>query len=155
LLIPLAAGLYTHWFGWSMQPMIGAAAMSLSSFCVCMNALRLNTKNIHTTARDKRLREPVLLPDQIMQEDSGLPEEMMDAADREESDMEKTIRIEGMMCPHCEASVKKALESVEGVSEAKVSHEKGTAIVSLTTAVPDDVLKNAVEEKDYTVLEIA
>ncbi len=155
LLIPLAAGLYTHWFGWSLQPMIGAAAMSLSSFCVCMNALRLNTKNIHATARDKRLREPVLLPDQIMQEDSGLPEEMMDAADREESDMEKTIRIEGMMCPHCEASVKKALESVEGVSEAKVSHEKGTAIVSLTTAVPDDVLKNAVEEKDYTVLEIA
>ena len=155
LLIPLAAGLYTHWFGWSLQPMIGAAAMSLSSFCVCMNALRLNTKNIYNTARDKRLREPVLLPDQIMQEEAVLPEDDRTITDREESDMEKTIRIEGMMCPHCEASVKKALEALEGVSEAIVSHEKGTAIVSLTTAVPDDVLKNAVEAKDYTVLEIA
>ena len=155
LLIPLAAGLYTHWFGWSLQPMIGAAAMSLSSFCVCMNALRLNTKNIYNTARDKRLREPVLLPDQIMQEEAAMPENNRDIADREESDMEKTIRIEGMMCPHCEATVKKALEALEGVSGAIVSHEKGTAIVSMTTAVPDDTLKNAVEEKDFTVLEIA
>ena len=155
LLIPLAAGLYTHWFGWSLQPMIGAAAMSLSSFCVCMNALRLNTKNIHNTSRDKKMRDPVVLPENIMQAEPVSITETEENKDREGSDMKKTIRIEGMMCPHCEAAVKKALEALEEVTEAEVSHEKGTAIVSMTTAVPDDALKKAVEDKDYTVLEIA
>lgn len=154
ILIPLAAGLYTHWFGWSLQPMIGAAAMSISSFCVCMNALRLNTKNIHNAAKDQMLRNPVRLPDETTEErEKGTAA----AENREgkESEMTKTIRIEGMMCPHCEASVKKALEALEQVAAAEVSHEKGTAIVELTEAVPDELLKEAVEAKDYTVLEIA
>lgn len=153
ILIPLAAGLYTHWFGWTLSPMIGAAAMSLSSFCVCMNALRLNTKNIHLSEKDKKWKEPVVLPDDIMHENKQIIT-IENCEDKETTDMTKTIRIEGMMCPHCEASVKKALEALEEVAAADVSHEKGTAIVSLTAAVPDDVLKNTVEAKDYTVLEI-
>ncbi len=154
LLIPLAAGLYTHWFGWTLQPMIGAAAMSLSSFCVCMNALRLNAKNIHNTNRDKKMRDPVVLPEDIMQKKTASEHEA-ELKTKGEPNMTKTMKIEGMMCPHCEAAVKKALEALDGVDAAEVSHEKGTAIVSMTTAVPDDILKNAVEEKDYTVLEIA
>ncbi len=154
LLIPLAAGLYTHWFGWTLQPMIGAAAMSLSSFCVCMNALRLNTKNIHNTNRDKKMSDPVVLPENIMQKETASVQgtELKTGG---ASEMTKTMKIEGMMCPHCEAAVKKALEALDGVDAAEVSHEKGTAIVSMTTAVPEDVLKKAVEDKDYTVLEIA
>lgn len=100
------------------------------------------------------MRDPVVLPEDIMQKETASELEA-ELKTKGESDMTKTMKIEGMMCPHCEAAVKKALEALDGVDAAEVSHEKGTAIVSMTTAVPDDVLKNAVEEKDYTVLEIA
>lgn len=128
--IPLAIGLY----GIAMKPMYGAAAMSMSSFCVCMNALRLNLFKIHDASHDKKIKYK---------------------QKKETKDMTKTMTIEGMMCVHCEANVKKALEALDGVASADVSHEKGTAVVELDKAVADDVLKKAVEDKDYKVLGIA
>ncbi len=143
LLIPAAAGAYTG-LGITMSPMLGAAAMSLSSFCVVTNALRLNFKKIHDPSRDRR-RAPVA-------ENGKLLPEWEEKNQRKEAEtMTKTIRIEGMMCVHCEATVKKALEKLEGVSGAEVSHEKGTAVVTLSAPVEDAVLKQAVEDKDYTV----
>ena len=130
LLIPMAAGLYPSI---QMNPMWGAAAMSLSSFTVCMNALRLNMLNIHDSKKDRPIRH------KAKQESEG------------EEEMKKTMKIEGMMCSHCEASVKKALEAIEGVESAEVSHEAGTAIVTMSKEVSNDVLKNAVEAKDYNV----
>lgn len=145
LLIPLAAGAYVHLMGgWSMNPMLGAAAMSLSSFCVCMNALRLNLFDIHSTRKDKPPRRKKRAADDI----SDMTEE------KEEKTMRKTMKIEGMMCMHCEAAVKKALEAVDGVSGAVVSHEAGTAIVDMASDVADDVLTKAVEDKDYRVLSV-
>lgn len=135
LLIPLAAGAYVQLLGWSMNPMWGAAAMSLSSFFVCMNALRLNLFDLHSAAKDKKINTKEKDP-------------------KEETEMEKTMNIEGMMCGHCEATVKKALESLDGVTEAAVSHEQGTAVVTMDHEVADDVLKKAVEDKDYVVKSI-
>ncbi len=143
--IPLAAGLYSALFGWhwEMNPMIGAAAMSLSSFCVCMNALRLNLFKVHDPSHDKkRGRKAAAIPAQ--------PENL--ETEKEITTMTKTLRIEGMMCGHCEATVKKALESLEGVQSAAVSHEAGTAVVELTADVDNAVLTKAVEDKDYKVL---
>ncbi|HEY9575456.1 MAG TPA: heavy metal translocating P-type ATPase [Lachnospiraceae bacterium] len=138
--IPLAAGVWISLFGWSLNPMFGAAAMSLSSFCVVSNALRLNWVNPYKITRKKKEKEINL--DLVLDEK------------KEDKGMEKVIKIEGMMCGHCEASVKKALESLEGVKEALVSHEKGEAIVSLQKELDDTLLKETVEAKDYKVLEI-
>ncbi|MBQ3322372.1 MAG: heavy metal translocating P-type ATPase [Firmicutes bacterium] len=134
VLIPVAAGAYVNLTGWTMNPMLGAAAMSLSSVCVCMNALRLNLFDIHSTRRDKKIK--------------------IKTVETEEQEMEKTMNIEGMMCTHCEATVKKALEAINGVEAAEVSHEQDKAVVTLCADVADDVLKNAVEAKDYTVISI-
>ena len=147
LLIPLAAGAFVKLLGWSMNPMWGAAAMSLSSFCVVSNALRLNVINVHDASHDKPIKNRVR---------TGEDGRLLEYNDtKEDNTMTKTMKIEGMMCMHCEATVKKALEALEGVAEAKVSHVEGTAVVELTGDVSDDALKAAVEAKDYTVLEIA
>ena len=130
--IPLAAGIRIPIFGWKLNPMFGAAAMSLSSFCVVMNALRLNLFSIYDAGKD-RMRKT------------------KHTKKMEEKEMTKTMKIEGMMCGHCEATVKKALEAIEGVTQAQVSHEAGTAIVTLEAEVPDEVLKKTVEDKDYKV----
>ena len=150
--IPLAAGAYYHAFGLSLSPMIGAAAMSLSSFFVVTNALRLNLFNIRDTAKDKPLKNAITKDNELIDSSiyniKGLNEE------RTEKIMEKTLRVEGMMCGHCEARVKKALETIEGVSLAVANHENGTAIVTLTADVSDDVLRQAIEDQDYKVLGI-
>lgn len=143
--IPLAAGLWIPLFGWTLNPMFGAAAMSLSSFCVVTNALRLNLVNIRKTGRKhKRLPVDITETIQLFTAKAGKKEEIQ----------MKTMKIEGMMCCHCEATVKKTLEAIEGVSAAVVSHETGTAQVTLSGNVPDEVLKAAVEAKDYKVTEI-
>ena len=147
LLIPLAAGAFVKLLGWSMNPMWGAAAMSLSSFCVVSNALRLNLLKVHDSSHDRPIKNRVTVDqDEKILETNNT---------KEDNTMTKTMKIEGMMCMHCEATVKKALEALEGVAEAKVSHVEGTAVVELTENVSDEVLKAAVEAKDYTVLEIA
>ena len=128
--IPVAAGVFITLTGWQMSPMLGAAAMSLSSFFVCMNALRLNTFSMHDASKDIKRKK------------------------KEKKTMEKTLEITGMMCGHCEMAVKKALEAVDGVESADVSHEKGTAVVTLSKEVSNDVLKKTVEDKDYTVTSI-
>ena len=130
--IPLAAGLFIPVFGWEMNPMFGAAAMSLSSFCVVSNALRLNLFKIHSDKKDKKIKVKI----------------------KEKKAMTKTMKIEGMMCPHCEARVKKTLEEIAGVESADVSHETDTAVVTLGADVADDILKNAIEEQGYKVIEI-
>ena len=142
--IPLAAGVWIHLLGWQLNPMFGAAAMSLSSFCVVTNALTLNLFDIRNTRHDRK-RKRIDIP-QIINE--------IEEDDKEEPGMKKTIKIEGMMCRHCEASVKGSLESLDGVKGAKVSHEKGTAVVKLADDVADDVLRKAVEDKDFKVLSI-
>jgi len=130
--IPLAAGVWIPLFHWQLNPMFGAAAMSLSSFCVVSNALRLNLFDMHNAKKDKKIKEK-------------------NNKKKENNSMEKTMNIEGMMCGHCEATVKKALEAVDGVSEAVVSHENGTAAVKLEKPVDDSVLRKAVEDHDYKV----
>lgn len=139
--IPLAAGAFIALFGWQLNPMFAAAAMSLSSFCVVSNALRLNLVKIHDPARDKKRNFNTHTQNAITENNK-----------EEKSAMEKTMKIEGMMCGHCEAHVKKALEALPQVDAAQVSHTAGTAIVTLNTAVADDVLKAAVEAEGYTVL---
>ena len=134
--IPLAAGLWYPVFGWKLNPMFGAAAMSLSSFCVVTNALRLNFVNIYDARKDKKKKQK----NKII---------------KEKKEMKKTMKIEGMMCGHCEAAVKKALEALDGVEMAEVSHESGTAIVTLSADVSDEILTKAVEDKDYKVLSVA
>ena len=131
--IPLAAGVWIPLLGWKLNPMFGAAAMSLSSFCVVTNALRLNLFKMYDASRDKKIK--------IHKK-------------QEETEMKKTMKIEGMMCGHCEARVKKVLEALPQVDEAVVSHEAGTAELTLNAEVADDVLKKAVEDQDYKVLEI-
>ena len=143
--IPLAAGVWIPLFGWKLNPMFGAAAMSLSSFCVVTNALRLNLFKLHNDGRDHKRKDAIAVD--IISDNSNNKKE-------EDNIMSKTIHIEGMMCGHCEARVKKALEAVEGVAEAQASHEKGTAVVTLTADVADDVLTKAVEEQDYKVISV-
>lgn len=133
--IPLAAGVWIELFGWRLNPMFGAAAMSLSSFCVVTNALRLNFVKIYSTKHDHKRRVKAI---KSQQEDKA---------------MEITIKIEGMMCGHCEATVKKALEALPTVESADVSHEKGTAVVKLKEQTDFTVLKKAIEDKDYKVIE--
>ena len=139
--IPLAMGLTSY----KMNPMFGAAAMSLSSFTVCMNALRLNLINLDK--KQNKIVKTVQLPEDIFKN-------KINTSKGEKTNMEKTLKIEGMMCPHCEATVRKALESIDGVEKAEVSHEKGQAIVTLSKEVANDVLKTSVEEKDYKVTDI-
>ena len=143
--IPLAAGVWIPLFGWKLNPMFGAAAMSLSSFCVVTNALRLNLFKLHNAGRDHKRKDAVAV--NIISDSSNNKKE-------EDNQMTKTIHIEGMMCGHCEAHVKKALEAIDGVAEAQASHEKGTAVVTLTADVADDVLTKAVEEQDYKVVSV-
>ena len=133
--IPIAAGVFVS-LGLALNPMLGAAAMSLSSFCVVSNALRLNLFKLHDASRDHKRKNHIK------------------EIKKETNEMEKTMKITGMMCSHCEATVKKALEAIPEVAEAKVSHEAGTAVVTLSAPVDDAVLKNTVEAKDYTVIEI-
>ena len=130
--IPLAAGVWIPLTGWQLSPMFGAAAMSLSSFCVVSNALRLNLFDVHSAKKDHKIKQK-----------------------KEKKTMEKTMKIEGMMCGHCEARVKKCLEAVSGVEEAVVSHEQGTAVVRMSAPVADDTLRAAVEAQDYKVLSIS
>ena len=132
--IPLAAGVWIPIFGWELNPMFGAAAMSLSSFCVVSNALRLNFCKLYDATRDKKLKK--------------LAKRM------EEKNMTRTMKIEGMMCKHCEARVKKVLEALPEVAEAVVSHEAGTAVVTLNAELANDVLKKTVEDQDYAVLSV-
>lgn len=152
--IPLAAGVFTAALGWSLNPMFGAAAMSLSSFCVVSNALRLNFLNIHSAKHDRAIK--VVHGDRMIPVDdknkNGQPDSGKSTEKGTVTSMEKTMKIEGMMCGHCEARVKKCLEELNGVSEAKVSHTDGTAVVTLSAEVSDDVLKQAVEAQGYTVL---
>ena len=131
--IPLAAGVWIPLFGLQLNPMFGAAAMSLSSFCVVTNALRLNWFKLYDAGRDKKIKSK---------------------RKQEETTMEKTMKIEGMMCGHCEARVKKALEALPEVDQAEVSHEAGTAVLTLNTQAADDVLRKAVEDQDYKVTDI-
>ena len=147
--IPLAAGVWIPLLGLKLSPMFGAAAMSLSSFCVVTNALRLNLFRIHDAKHDKRRPSVVAAGETIFPERAE-----QDIDIKEEQPMEKTMRIEGMMCHHCEARVKKTLEKIEGVESAVVSHEAGTAIVTLSSPVEDAVLKAAIEDQDYPVLSI-
>ena len=147
--IPLAAGVWIPIFGWTLNPMFGAAAMSLSSFCVVTNALRLNLFNMHDAKKDKKLKNPAIIKELVDNNKTNHNQE-----NKEIGTMKKTMKIEGMMCGHCEATVKKALEGLDGVTSAKVSHEAGTAVVELSTDVADDVLKKTVEDKDYKVTAI-
>ena len=153
--IPLAAGVFIS-LGLTLNPMFGAAAMSLSSFCVVSNALRLNLFDLHSTKHDRPLRarssspaESAMVPPPTPAENNA--ENTSASVNQEDDSMKKILHIEGMMCGHCEARVKKALEALPEVSEAVVSHEAGTAIVTLTAAVDNDTLKKAVEDQEYPV----
>lgn len=148
--IPLAAGLFIP-FGLTLNPMFGAAAMSLSSFCVVSNALRLNLFDLHSTRHDHKTASPAAAPVQPAAENNKKSDAEAPEVKTEDHTMKKTLKVEGMMCGHCEARVKKALEALPEVDEAVVSHEAGTAIVTLNAEVADDVLKNAVEAQDYKV----
>ena len=145
--IPLAAGCFISLLGWQLNPVYGAAAMSLSSFCVVTNALRLNLFDMYSAKRDRRSKNTV-----SGEALSALINDINSM--QEEKTMTKTVRIEGMMCPHCEAHVKKALEALGGVTGAEVSHEKGTAIVSMTENVDNAAITAAVTDAGYTVLGI-
>ena len=136
--IPLAAGVWYPLFGWKLNPMFGAAAMSLSSFCVVSNALRLNLFKMYDASKDKKLKA----------------KKEKKRSKTEDKTMKKIMHIEGMMCGHCEAAVKKALEALPQVDEAVVSHEAGTAELTLNAEIADDVLKKTVEDKDYTVTSV-
>jgi Cu2+-exporting ATPase len=148
--IPLAAGLFIP-FGLTLNPMFGAAAMSLSSFCVVSNALRLNLFDLHSTRHDHKTASPAAAPVQSAAENNKKSDAKAPEVKTEDNPMKKTLKVEGMMCGHCEARVKKALEALPEVDEAVVSHEAGTAIVTLNAEVADDLLKNAVEAQDYKV----
>ena len=135
--IPLAAGLLIPVLGWQLNPMFAAAAMSLSSFCVVTNALRLNFFRMHDSGMDHTVKKHSSVK-----------------TAKEQKSMKKTMKIEGMMCGHCEMHVKKALETLEGVSNAEVSHQAGTAIVALEKDVPDEILQKAVSDEGYEVISI-
>ena len=150
--IPLAAGVWYPLLGWKLNPMFGAAAMSLSSFCVVTNALRLNWFHMNDTVKDKKRKYQKAKQKVEEKVKENVKENVKEK--EEETTMTKTMKIEGMMCGHCEAAVKKALEALDGVEAAEVSHEKGTAVVTLAKEVEDEVLKKTVEEKDYQVISI-
>ena len=139
--IPLAAGLFIPVLGWELNPMFGAAAMSLSSFCVVTNALRLNLVQVYNSKKDKKIKQTAADTKERVEE-------------KENCNMEKTMKIEGMMCGHCEARVKKCLEALPEVITAVVSHEAGTAVVTLRAEISDEVLKKTVEDQDYPVVSI-
>ncbi len=143
--IPLAAGVWIPFFGWQLNPMFGAAAMSLSSFCVVTNALRLNLVEVYSTRHDKKRRN---------QSGTVYRDNQTEIEREGEKTMTKTMKIEGMMCGHCEARVKKCLEALEQVSEAVVSHEAGTAVLTLSAEVSDEELRKTVEAQDYKVLSV-
>lgn len=153
ILIPVAAGAYYAAFGLKLNPMIGAAAMSLSSFCVVTNALRLNLFDIRSTKHDRQIRQKTDA-DTVVSSVQNKAEDTV-TKQKEETVMTKTMNIEGMMCEHCEARVKKVLEAIDQVSSARVSHEEGTAVVTLEGEVADEVLRKAVEDQDYKVISIA
>ena len=138
--IPLAAGAYIRLFGWTLNPMFGAAAMSLSSFCVVMNALRLNLLNIRDSRRDRKVKKRI---DEYSFNAVG--------NNKEGQTMKKMLKIEGMMCSHCEARVKQALEQLDGVESAVPSSKAGSALVTMSADIPAETLKTAVERLDYTV----
>lgn len=150
--IPLAAGVWIPFFGWQLNPMFGAAAMSLSSFCVVTNALRLNMQDIYSTRKDKPRKKNGQR--EIAQEVTKARKQEKLTTNKEEEKMQKTMKIEGMMCGHCEATVKKCLEAIAEVEKAEVSHEAGTAVVTLSGTVSDEILKKTVEDKDYKVLSV-
>ena len=172
--IPLAAGLWIPVFGWQLNPMFGALAMSLSSFCVVSNALRLNWINIHrvkadsirqkksskTTDRQEKLllqlekREEISTGKEADNDITFEKNKSKNQKEGEEMEMKKIMKIEGMMCGHCEAAVKKALEALPQVEEAKVSHEDNMAVVTLKETVDNERLIKAVEDKDYKVLTV-
>lgn len=135
--IPLAAGVFIPLLHWQMNPMYGAAAMSLSSFCVVSNALRLNLCKLYSAKHDHKGKP--------------MPEIHLAEQNKEETGMTKTLHVKGMMCGHCEARVKKALEAVDGVASAVADHNNGTAVVTLTKDVSNETLKAAVEAQDYEV----
>lgn len=146
--IPLAAGVWYPLFGWKLNPMFGAAAMSLSSFCVVTNALRLNFVKVYSTRRDSKKNKK---KNQKQSELQIVVNTDVMSEKQKENSMEKIIEIKGMMCGHCEAHVKKALEALDGVTSAEASHEKGIAVVQLSASVDDTVLKKTVEEEGYEV----
>ena len=155
--IPLAAGVWYPLFGWKLNPMFGAAAMSLSSFCVVTNALRLNLFRMYDVGKDRRIKNAVTgqtAAAAAKEPDDALEKKSETNQKKENETMKKTMKINGMMCGHCEARVKKALEAVEGVQEAVVSHEAGNAVVTLSSDVADEVLKKAVEDQDYEVVSV-
>ena len=139
--IPLAAGIFIPLTGWQLSPMFAAAAMSLSSFCVVTNALRLNLYDLYDSTKDRKMKTKIKLTEA--------------SKEKEEKQMKKTLFIEGMMCLHCVSTVKKALEAVDGVAEADVNLETGKATVTLQNDISDDILKKAVEDQEYRVLSIA
>ena len=161
--IPLAAGVWIPVFGWTLNPMFGAAAMSLSSFCVVTNALRLNFVSLYDAKHDRKGankkrriqdKKPKTLTEGSKAADNKLTETVNTAkTEREDKKMEKTLKIEGMMCGHCEARVKKCLEELPGVESAAVSHEKGTAVVTMTQEIDNAVFKKAIEEQGYQLCE--
>ena len=143
--------------GWQLNPMFGAAAMSLSSFCVVTNALRLNLFRMYDAGKDRRSKNAVTgqtAAATAKEPDDALEKKSETNQKKENETMKKTMKINGMMCGHCEARVKKALEAVEGVQEAVVSHEAGNAVVTLSSDVADEVLKKAVEDQDYEVVSV-
>ena len=145
--IPLAAGVLIP-LGLTLQPMFGAAAMSLSSFCVCMNALRLNLFKIHETRRDKKRRTAAVDFSEVISNDEDTVSEVGNGS------AVRIVHIKGMMCPHCENTVKKALESVDGISNADVSHKKGTAVITLTKDISDDIIAKNVTDKGYEFVSV-
>ena len=151
--IPLAAGIWIPIFGWKLNPMFGAAAMSLSSFCVVTNALRLNLFKMYDASKDRKRKMKKVETAENTVSDIVLADKN-ESENKEETKMTKTMKIEGMMCGHCEADVKKALEALEQVDTAEVSHEAGTAVVTLNSEISNEVLKKTVEDKDYTVTAI-
>ena len=169
--IPLAAGIWYPLFGLKLNPMFGAAAMSLSSFCVVTNALRLNLFDLRSTKRDRKKAIRKISTEAGQKEEQKI--EKQESVNREKetdtnqqvvkqvknkrkevNNMEKTMKINGMMCGHCEARVKKALEALPEVKEAAVSHEAGTAVLTLNAPVADEILKKAVEDQDYEVVSV-
>lgn len=129
-----------------MNPMVGAAAMSISSFTVCMNALRLNLFNVHDPAHDRKLKRKAPAVNEKA--------ELNKSNEKEKQTMTKTVNIKGMMCGHCEATVKKALEAIDGIDTATVSHDAGTAVIELSKEVDEAVIKEAIEDKDFQFVSV-